>query len=574
MGQYGQVLSTARYVTSQDTLADNAEHTKPTTASSRKPLFSLKDFYSSAGHLTSLALASLTVFFQPLAIYLGQLNQLIVVGFLLAIMALILQGQVLRSLMIFHGKRSSTTLQNIDATLRQDILAPQASLWLRAVLLALTALPLGLSASYKLFVGGSSNKMLHLQDGLFGYTATPGNQRIGDGLTLLADSYRPFWIDPALNRSYGFNLYIEDNSTAVIVDTPYPSYLTSLRSHLSNSESLTLTTLVNATVSRQTPITATQRISTTYWDDVFLLFGHDATTNGGNTNGANNALLAGIGSDIRSNFSIAYFSAWNTTRNETFESEALRIDNYRALYHATWNITNTNTTLVYASPAENATSWSQSTANQSIIQNDWIGVQEMFSNFLGEYDWHNRAGAFEFPYPDASSVSNDDDTTGCPSDLSSCKWALDVNTVPALSAAMIWARITSLNGGERPVRNPERVVHTMYTKGVGEVVTVKRIPTLRRRGLFLVVLLVNPVLGLGCLVVKGWLRGSVVGDGFDVVSLLAAGREIGGDMFSGRAEYGNLERSVRVRFEEGVEGGRRDIRLVSLDRRRAEQSWI
>lgn len=66
----------------------------------------------------------------------------------------------------------------------------------------------------------------------------------------------------------------------------------------------------------------------------------------------------------------------------------------------------------------------------------------------------------------------------------------------------------------------------------------------------------------------------MVGDGFDVVSLLAAGREIGGDMFSGRAEYGNLERSVRVRFEEGVEGGRRDIRLVSLDRRRAKAEWL
>ena len=573
MGQYGQVLSTAHYVTSQDTLTDDAEYTKPTTALTRRPLFSLKDFYSISGHLICLAFATVTVFSQPLAIYLGQLNQLIVVGFLLAIMALILQGQVLRSLMIFHGNRSSTTLQNIDATLRQDIIAPGASLWLRAILLALIALPLGLSASYKLFVGGFSNRSLHLQDGLFGYTATPGNQRIGDGLSLLADLYRPFWIDPAFNRTYGFNLYVENNSTAVIVDTPYPSYLTSLQSHLSNSESLTLTTLVNATVSRQTPITATQRNSTTYWNEVFLLFGHDATTNGANINGANNALLAGIGSDIRSNFSIAYFSAWNTTRNETFESEALRIDNYRALYHATWNITNTNTTLVAASPAENATSWTQSTANQSIIQNDWIGVQEMFSNFLGEYDWHNRAGAFEFPYPDASSTTNDDNATGCPSDLSSCKWTLHVNTVPALSAAMIWARITSLNGGERPVRDPDRVVHTMYTKGAGEVVTVKRIPTLRRTGLLLVVLLVNPVLGIGCLVVKGWLRGSVVEDGFDVVSLLAAGRELGRDVFSKRREGGKSEDSVRVRFEEGLECGKRDVRLVSLDRRRAEQHW-
>ena len=574
MGQYGKVLSDTRYITSQESVTRDTGHVKLTATPKRKPLFSPKDFYSITGHLTCLALCVFTVFFQPIATYLGQLNQLIVIGFLLAIMALILQGQVLRSLMILHGRRSSTTLQDIDATLRQDMISPRASLWLRAILLALIALPLGLSASYKLFVGGSSNKTLHLQDGTFGYTATPGDQRIGDGLTLLADLYRPFWIDPALNRTYGFNLYIEDNSTAVIVDTPYPSYLTSLQSHLSNSESLTLTTLVNATVSRQSPITASQRNRTTYWDDVFLLFGHTATTNGGNINGANNALLAGIGSNIRSNFSIAYFSAWNTTLDETFESEALRIDNYRALYHAAWNITKTNASLISASPAENATSWTQSTSNQSIIQNDWIGVQEMFSNFLGEYDWHNRAGAFEFPYPDASSVTNDNDATGCPSDLSSCKWTLNVNTVPALSAAMIWARITSYNGGDRPVRNPERVVHTMYTMKAEEVVTVKRIPTLRRTGLLLVVLLVNPVAGLGCLLIKAWLRGSVVGDGFDVVNLLAAGTRLSRNVFNRVAESGKLVVPVKVRFEEVVEGGRREVGLVSLETGRSKDGWI
>ena len=68
--------------------------------------------------------------------------------------------------------------------------------------------------------------------------------------------------------------------------------------------------------------------------------------------------------------------------------------------------------------------------------------------------------------------------------------------------------------------------------------------------------------------------GSVVGDGFDVVSLLAAGRELGRDVFSRRAEGGKLKHSVRVRFEEEFEGGMRDVRLVSLDRRRAKAEWI
>ena len=468
-----------------------------------------------------------------------------------------------------------TTLQDIDATLRQDLFAPQVSIWLRGVLLALVALPLGLAVSYKLFVGGSSSKTLHLQDGLFGYTATPGNQRIGDGLTLLSSLYRPFWIEPALNRTYGFNLFIEDNSTAVIVDTPYPSYLTYLQSRLSEGESLTLETVVNATVARQTAIAPEQRNSDEYWSNVLDLFGHDPTFNGLDINGANNALLAGMGANLRSNFSTAYFSAWNTTRNETFQSEALRIDNYRTLYHATWNITSSNTSLVHAAPAEDAQRWWQSTTNQSIIQNDLLGVQEMFSNFLGEYDWHNRAGDFRFPYPDAGASNDIGESASCPSDMTKCKWQLDVNTVPALSAAMIWARMTSLNGGDRPVRDPDRVIHTMYSKSAGDVVTVKHIPTLRRTWGLLVVLCTNPLVSLVCAIVKGlWLRGSLVGDGFNAVALLAAaaagggrGNGEGGDwgVLKGAERSGRLGKRVGLSFREGHGDPEGDVRIVLVD---------
>ena len=254
--------------------------------------------------------------------------------------------------------------------------------------------------SYKLFVGGSSSKTLHLRDGLFGFSASPGNQRIGDGLTLLADLYRPFWIDPGLDRTYGFNLYIEDNQTAVIVDTPYPSYLTYLQGLLDNGEVMTLRATVNATVARQMAISTEQRGSDEYWEGVLTYFGHDVAVNGGDIAGANNGLLAGIDpgkNGVVSNFSIAYFSAWNTTSalnstsNETFQSEALRIDNYRAIYQATWNISNANVSLISAAPADKAKRWWESKANQSIIQDDYLGVQDMFSNFLGEYDWHKSS---------------------------------------------------------------------------------------------------------------------------------------------------------------------------------------
>ena len=523
---------------------------------------SQKDLYSIAGQLACLALAIVTVFFQRLASYLGQLNQLIVIGFLLGLMALINQGQVLRTLMVLHSGRRVTTLQDIDATLRQDLFAPRVSIWLRGLLLALIALPLGLSVSYKLFVSGSSSRTLHLPNGIFGYAASPGNQRIGDGLTLLADLYRPFWIEPALNRTYGSNLFIKNNATAVVVDTPYPAYLTYLQSHLSDGESLMLAATVNATVAQETAITPKQRNDPDYWDNVLSTFGHEPTSNGGGTSGSNNALLAGMGANIRSNFSIAYFSIWNTTRNETFESEAICIDNYRALYHATWNVTNTNASLHYAAPAEDASHWWESSANQSIIQYDFLGVQEMFSNFLGEYDWHNRAGDFQFPYPDASSAASTNDATTCPRDAAKCKWDIGINTVPALSAAMIWARMTSLNAGDRPIRDPDRLLHTMYTKSADSIVTIRYIPTLRRTPPLLLVLLTNPVITMLCVFVKLlWLGTSKVQDGFDAIALLAAGRGEDWGALDGAERSGHLETKVGVRFlKEGDDEAK--IRLV------------
>lgn len=563
MGKYGQISSTTRLVDSNQhtSLENKLDHSRARIPGPSHTV-SQKDLYSIAGQLTCLALAVVTVFFQRLASYLGQLNQLIVIGFLLGLMALINQSQVLRTLMVLHGGRWVTTLQDIDATLRQDLFAPRVSIWLRGLLLGLIALPLGLSVSYKLFVGGSSSRTLHLPDGMFGYAASPGNQRIGDGLTLLADLYRPFWIDPSLNRTYGSNLFIQDNATAVIVDAPYPSYLTYLQSRLSERESLTLAATVNATIARETAITTKQRSSSDYWSDILSVFGHEPTFNGGGTSGSKNALLAGMGANIRSNFSIAYFSIWNTTRNETFESEAIRIDNYRALYHATWNVTNTNASLVDAAPAEDVSHWWQSAANQSIIQYDFLGVQEMFSNFLGEYDWHNRAGDFQFPYPDASSIASTNDATTCPRDVAKCKWDIGSNTVPALSAAMIWARMTSLNGGDRPIRDPDRLLHTMYSKSADDVVTIKYIPTLRRTLPLLLVLVTNPVITVLCVVVKLlWLGSSRVGDGFNAVALLAAGMGEDWSVLAGAQRSGSLERKVGLRFV-GEGDDEAKIRLV------------
>jgi len=493
----------------------------------------LKDVYLVSTELVCFIAGILTVFWPRVAIALGQINQLVVIGFLLSVMAMCLEGQVLRTALMHTGSRRHATIQDLDALMRKDAFAAKLNLAYRLLLLLLIGVPLGLSVAYKKFAGGQSTITVHHGDGFFGFSSTPGRQRIGDGLSILADAYVPFWIDPGMNRTYGFNLYIaDDNQTAVIVDSPFPSYLTGLQSSLGAEETLSLSTTVNATVSQMVNPTDEERSSDDFWTNVEQEFGHDFTVNGDNIRGANNALWAGMSGNFLTNFSVMYFSAWNTTRNETFWSEAIRTEQTRRLAKATWSISNSDITLTSATLIENSIQ-----ANQSLLQDNAIGLQEMFSNFLGEYDWHNRASAFDFPYP---SLQNE-----------TLRFYQPVNTVPPLAAAMAWARITSLDTIDRPQGIQSTMLRSLtgYTKPVEEMVTIKTVPTLRRRPLLVLVLILNPVISIVCVLVKAsLLYHSPLGDNFSTISLLAAASGTDLRVLRGATLTGDLDRKVGAGF--------------------------
>ncbi|KIW93668.1 uncharacterized protein Z519_06273 [Cladophialophora bantiana CBS 173.52] len=500
----------------------------------RNPRLPSKDVYLSLAMLLCFILSLLTVFYTPLAICLGQINQLVLIGFLVAVMGMCLEGQILRTALMACGKRQGTTLQDLDALMRKDPFADHVDWVYRVLLLIIFGLPLLLSVGYKQFIGGSSTILVHEGPGFFGFAAPPGMQRIGDGLSLLSQVYVPFWTDPGLNRTYGFNLFIAgDNKTAAMVDSPFPSYLTDVQSRLKNGETLTMSTTVNATVSEINEISDEDRNNETFWSDVAEQFGHEYTINGGNVRGANNALWAGMSGNFLTNFTTMYFSAWNTTSNETFESEAIRTEQTRRIANVTWVISPSNITLTGAKLIKTGT-----VVNQTVIQNNAIGLQEAFSNFLGEYDWHNRAGAFDYPYP----ISSDSDPV----------FAQPVNTVPALAAAMAWARISSLNTIVRPqgIQNAEIRTLTGYDKDEADIVTIKTVPTLRRHPLLILLLAVNPLLSFICVAIKGcMLHTSPVRDGFSSISLLAASRDAGFISFKDAANLtARPKRPVAVNF--------------------------
>ena len=444
-----------------------------------------------------------------------------------------LEGLMLRTALIHTASRSGSLIQDLDALMRKDPFSSNIHLGYRILLLFLFGLPLLLGIAYKQFLGGYTSSVVDSGDGFFGFSSTPGKQRIGDGLSILPDVYVPFWINPDLNRTYGFNLFIaSDNKTAMIVDSPFPSYLTGIQSSLLDGESLTLSATVNATVSEMVNPTQDERNSDDFWSDVEEQFGHAVAQNGGNVAGANNALWAGMSGNFLTNFSVMYFSAWNETRNETFFSEAIRTEQSRRKAKATWRILPSNITLINAELIADSTS-----ANQSVLQSNALGLQEMFSTFLGEYDWHNRAGAFDYPYPDSSGDQ--------------LRYFQPVNTVPALAATMAWARITSLDTQDRPagIQSTKLRALTGYAKGGGDIITIKSVPTLRRHLLLVLVLSVNPVLSLVCILMKAWwLYESPIGDDFNTIALFAAAEKSDLSAVRGASLTGKLTRKVRVAF--------------------------
>ncbi|KAL8773554.1 MAG: hypothetical protein Q9209_001659 [Squamulea sp. 1 TL-2023] len=147
----------------------------------------------------------------------------------------------------------ASTLQNLDAILQRNLFASMMSWQPRLVIWFVFLLPLGLGASYKKFSGGSTDRIIQASEMKYGVTAAPGYQLIGNGLSLLVTVYFPFWLDPAVGRTYGFNLFVADNNTAAIFDAPLPSDLTDIQSLLDVGQSVLITAPVNVTVTELDP---------------------------------------------------------------------------------------------------------------------------------------------------------------------------------------------------------------------------------------------------------------------------------------------------------------------------------
>lgn len=360
---------------------------------------------------------------------------------MLSIMGACTQRQVQRMLFVYEAHAGST-LQNFDALLRTDHLSQEAEFRPRAILLVLFLLPLGLSASYKRFIGGSTTVQVPSVGGWYGMTAAPGYQRIGNGLSLLVNIYLPFWVDPAnTNGTYGFNLFVPNGTVAAVLDAPLPTSLLQLQASLKGDESFEVSAEVDATVSELNSIAPSERDNATSWQDLENSFsnGFEDTSPSDLQSGAFTQMYTGFG-DSNASYTEIYVSFYNITRNESFKSTAERYSQTRRKCHAAWNVTRTSILLNNATILQ--TGEEAKASEYQGLSFKYPLVLSMFSKFLGEY-----APTIRARWPDPLPYSN----------FTNPQYIPPVNTIPPLIAAMLWARIVSAYGAERSVFTPLRL---------------------------------------------------------------------------------------------------------------------
>ncbi|KAF2136904.1 uncharacterized protein K452DRAFT_236756 [Aplosporella prunicola CBS 121167] len=506
----------------------------------KKRIFSLKDTAAIFICLSCSAVSLLSIYHQGISLYLGEANQLIIVGFLLSIMAICTNRQIALASLYYEAMHEKPTLQSFDALLRRNYMGSNIKLKVRIILLFLAALPIELSIGYKKFVNGSTISRIGGSNGKFGLIAAPGDQKTGLGFTLISDVYGPFWKSPGFPKTYGYNLLTASNTTSAILDGPFPDYVQHIQSTIATEEWVAITTDVNATVTQSHSLSEEERSDKTFWQNTYTAYLQYRFPKAWNTkdmlDGQNIGLML---SENMFNMSQAFIGIWNTTQNETFESTTERVFTSRRRCRGTWNITSTSITLSSAAILESEETALQRT-NQSLIQNNLLEISNLFYLLIGEYNWRSNPR-----------ISN-----------------LRVNMAPALVNAMIWARVVSMDG---PLDNisadPEAVQQewldsTSYTKASDEISTEKKRRTLRRHPVLGVVLVVNPFLTVVAIILKvAWYK-APVSDGFNTVAILASLHGKDASILSGAGLSGELQKPIGIGFRtESCKGASELVRV-------------
>lgn len=506
-------------------------------------------------NLTCLFLAVLSVAYAPFAVHLTQKNQLIVIGFLLSLMAACLQKQAQLLLITLQARYGASTLQNYDSILRSSMLDSNVSVLVKISLMALFALPLGLSATYKQFVSGRTYidyKSTYLD---FGPVGPP--DLVNGAMALTINASLPVFpvnvewgynIDETYFGAYGFNTAVISENMTAMLDAPLPNYLYELQDEIRDGEMLWFSASVNATnctfnSSSQSPERADPdywaRINATYVDAPAV-----ATTS--------DTERFGMLSDY-ADVSLVYMALWDESQNQTFTREARGFNLYRGQCNAQWLVSRQEVTLSHTWDCTPAPEFVRpcegrapiTTANiTNLIGEDLLQTPVSCNMMaLGQY--------YVWPFYNLLRIQ-----------------PVEVVWVTAIASA-VWAQIASNHGPtDWALNHPYNETaweesFYPFLKYSRYVSIIKDVPTLHyNRWTLYLVLGIQPVLLLACFFVRVTLYATPVSSGFGMVSLLAGVSREGLDTLRGAGFSGELEEPVRIRIatvSEDHSGDGRDV---------------
>jgi hypothetical protein len=482
----------------------------------RKSILSWKELASLVSIFSCAAGAITAVYSSHAAVALGQTNQLVVLGFCLAIMAMGTHRHAIFANISYDVHQGRATVQSLESLLRGDMLLRHTGYTTRSLLLVLTVLPLALSVGYKRAVGGhsSTDTPSFAKGGQFGMAYPPGYQRIGLGQAMASHQYLPFWLNPRTASTYGFALYVESNATAAVLDAPFANFFTEIQGHIGESveDSVFVTAKVNATVSESRPFSDSE-LSDPGWEALEKSYGE----NWHNPTAYFDHPVLFASRQPSTNSSRTIISIWDPNLGQTERGQARQTFTSRREAYGTWKINSSSVTLESATlvPARDET---RALLDQSIIEDNMIHISG-FSSVVIEFDY------IRYTRP------------------------TDVDTVPALTATMLWSRIVEGCGYGNPYSPTNWRDVNNYWKAQSEIQFRLQRVTLRRDTWLLVILLINPAIAIVSIAVKMFYFSSPVDEGVGLVSLLAAVDAKTLSVLDGAGLSGKLDRRVGMRFE-------------------------
>ncbi|KAK4497354.1 hypothetical protein PRZ48_011805 [Zasmidium cellare] len=525
------------------------------------------DVLVTLGSWTACAAAIAVVVNEYAAWHLGVTYQLVLVGLLLSVMNLCLKYVAPTVFLQWEARFGASTLQNYEALLRNRAFTSKADWGWRTSLVLLAILPLGLSAAYKLFVGGFSTLAIgekgDLYSNSFGTYAPPGMQPLGanSGMILMNNATIPFieatstpdeallanhtYGDPVFDlalpvwpKPYGFNTLVLNETATALLDAPPPRWVKQVQNVLKPGESWNISATVTATISTYNSSVEAHRHeyypppddpdrNSTFWDFYNWQGGMKWSTM---YNGWNIGIISNEAVSSTRDQSWCFLGIFPDPRNDnltTFAPVAKMYSLRRMPCNGTWTVTRGGIQLTGGMcDLEKELDDAQYDRDQLVLRNNQFflgGFLPLLQDYLA-------------PYATARNQSH---------------WLEP--TMATVVASMVWSKLTALNGPGSTVYRPLRFdigngTSFSYTD-IGLLYESRAAisstrPTLKRSvGLF-VLFAIQPVITLGILIVGRFMRSVPIGKGFGLVAVLAGVDRKSLDTLEGAEFSGKLKRKV------------------------------